>query len=212
MAIARLGAAECLRSGITTIADASFSGAAAFVAGELGLRGIVCLELFGADLDQLEEAEAKRSAFERGSIRVGLSPHAPYSASPDLYREAYRDGAVPVVTHVAESDDEVQYMLSGTGPIAAITSNPSPGMTPVRYLAREGLLRQTTLAAHCVKVDADEIALLAEHDVAVRTAPARTRSSAAASRPCVSSWTPAPGSASARTVPPRRRPSTSSRR
>jgi cytosine/adenosine deaminase-related metal-dependent hydrolase len=156
VAIARLGAAECLRSGITAIADASFSGAAAYVAGELGLR---------------EEAEAKRSAFERDSIRVGLSPHAPYSASAELYREAYRDGAVPVVTHVAESDDELQYMLSGTGPIAAITEIPSPGLTPVRYLAREGLLRQTTLAAHCVKVDADEIALLAEHDVAVAHCP-----------------------------------------
>jgi cytosine/adenosine deaminase-related metal-dependent hydrolase len=171
VAIARLGAAECLRSGITTIADASFSGASAYVAGELGLRGIVCLELFGADLAQLDEAHAKRSAFERGSIRVGLSPHAPYSASPDLYREAYRETAVPVITHLAESDDEVQYMLAGTGPIAAITEIPSPGLTPVRYLAREGLLRPATIAAHCVKVDADEIALLAEHDVAVAHCP-----------------------------------------
>jgi cytosine/adenosine deaminase-related metal-dependent hydrolase len=171
VAIARLGAVECLRSGITTIADASFSGAAAHVAGELGLRGIVCLELFGNDLEQLEEAHAKRSAFERGSLRVGLSPHAPYSASPDLYREAYRETAIPVITHVAESDDELQYMLAGTGPIAAITEIPSPGLRPVRYLAREGLLRPATIAAHCVKVDGDEIALLAEHDVAVAHCP-----------------------------------------
>ena len=171
VAVARLGAAECLRSGITTIADASFSGAAAYVAAELGLRGIVCLELFGTDLAQLDEAEAKRSAFERGSVRVGLSPHAPYSASAELYREAYRDSALPVITHVAESDDELQYMLAGTGPIAAVTEIPSPGLTPVRYLAREGLLRPATLAAHCVKVDTDEIALLAEHDVAVAHCP-----------------------------------------
>ena len=171
VAVARLGAAECLRSGITTIADASFSGAAAYVAAELGLRGIICLELFGTDLAQLDEAEAKRSAFERGSVRVGLSPHAPYSASAELYREAYRDSALPVITHVAESDDELQYMLAGTGPIAAVTEIPSPGLTPVRYLAREGLLRPATLAAHCVKVDADEIALLAEHDVAVAHCP-----------------------------------------
>jgi cytosine/adenosine deaminase-related metal-dependent hydrolase len=171
VAIARLGAAECLRSGITTIADGSFSGAAAYVAAELGLRGIVCLELFGTDLSQLEEAHAKRSAFERELVRVGLSPHAPYSASPDLYREAYRETPAPLITHVAESDDELQYMLAGTGPIAAVTEIPSPGMTPVRYLAREGLLRPATVAAHCVKVDADEIALLAEHDVAVAHCP-----------------------------------------
>ena len=48
LAIARLGAAECLRSGVTTIADASFSGMAALAASELGLRGIVAIEVFGA--------------------------------------------------------------------------------------------------------------------------------------------------------------------
>src|SRR5262249_44965953 len=37
LAIARLGALECLRSGITTIGDASFSGAAATACAELGL-------------------------------------------------------------------------------------------------------------------------------------------------------------------------------
>jgi cytosine/adenosine deaminase-related metal-dependent hydrolase len=170
VAIARVGAAECLGSGITTIADASFSGAAAFAAGEMGLRGVVCIELFGADPVQLEEA-AKRRAFEHGLIRVGLSPHAPYSASPELYREAYRDTAVPIITHVAESDDELQYMLFGTGPIAGITEVPSPGMTSVRYLAREGLLRPAMIAAHCVKVDEEEIDLLAGHDVAVAHCP-----------------------------------------
>jgi cytosine/adenosine deaminase-related metal-dependent hydrolase len=171
VAIARLGAAECLRSGITTIADASFSGAAAYATAELGLRGIVCIELFGQDLDQLEAAGAKRSGFERGLIRVGLSPHAPYSASADLYREAFRDTAVPVITHVAESDDELHYMLYGTGPIATISEISPPGTTPVRYLAEEGLLRPALVAAHCVKVDEEEIGLLAGHDVAVAHCP-----------------------------------------
>jgi cytosine/adenosine deaminase-related metal-dependent hydrolase len=165
-----VGAAECLRSGITTIADASFSGAAAYASGEMGLRGAVCIELFGADPVQLEEA-AKRRAFEHGLIRVGLSPHAPYSVSPDMYREAYRDTAVPIITHVAESDDELQYMLFGTGPIAGITDVPSPGVTPVRYFAHEGLLRPALIAAHCVKVDEEEIDLLAAHDVAVAHCP-----------------------------------------
>ena len=41
LAIARLGAAECLRSGIGTVGDASFSGAAGVAADELGLRAIV---------------------------------------------------------------------------------------------------------------------------------------------------------------------------
>src|SRR2546425_4725176 len=49
LAIARLGAAECLASGITTVGDCSYSGAAASACDELGLRAIVYLEVFGAD-------------------------------------------------------------------------------------------------------------------------------------------------------------------
>jgi 5-methylthioadenosine/S-adenosylhomocysteine deaminase len=41
LAIARLGASECLRSGVATIGDASFTGAAAAACADLGLNGIV---------------------------------------------------------------------------------------------------------------------------------------------------------------------------
>jgi cytosine/adenosine deaminase-related metal-dependent hydrolase len=173
LAIAKLGAAECLRSGITTIADASFGGAAALAAREMGLRGFVCLELFGSALTLLDEHAAYRSDLEGELIRVGLSPHAPYSVSTDMYRAAYTDNVAgtPMVTHLAESDDEVDYLLRGEGPIAEISGVTPPGMTPVRYMASEGLLKAVLVAAHCVKVDAEEIALLAEHDVAVAHCP-----------------------------------------
>ena len=46
-AIARFGAIECLRSGITTVGDCSFSGAAVTACDDVGLRGIVYLEVFG---------------------------------------------------------------------------------------------------------------------------------------------------------------------
>ena len=47
VAIARLGAADCLASGVSTVGDCSFTGAAAVAAAELGLSGIVYLEVFG---------------------------------------------------------------------------------------------------------------------------------------------------------------------
>jgi 5-methylthioadenosine/S-adenosylhomocysteine deaminase len=50
-AIARLGAAECLRSGITTVGDLAFSGASAHACADLGLRAIVYLEVFGHAAD-----------------------------------------------------------------------------------------------------------------------------------------------------------------
>ena len=53
-AIARLGALECLRSGITTVGDLSYSGAGATACAELGLRAIVYLEVFGPGTGQME--------------------------------------------------------------------------------------------------------------------------------------------------------------
>ena len=173
MAVARLGAAECLRSGVTTIADASYSGAAAVAAGELGLSGIVYLEVFGSDPARAEELRERLAALERERgelVSLGVSPHAPYSVSPALYAAVYALGR-PVATHVAESDDELDYLLRGEGPIAAVSEVDPPGTTSVRHLAAESLLGAHVVAAHCVKVDAAEIALLAEHDVAVAHCP-----------------------------------------
>jgi 5-methylthioadenosine/S-adenosylhomocysteine deaminase len=174
VAIARLGAAECLRCGVTTIADASFSGAALAAAAELGLAGYVGLEVFGADVEEalasLEERREELAALETPVLRLAVSPHAPYSVSADLYR-AVLDGGGFGITHVAESEDELRYLATGDGPIAAVSEVEPPGTTPVRHLAREGLLRPNVIAAHCVKVDEEEIALLAEHDVPVAHCP-----------------------------------------
>ena len=54
-AIARLGALNCLRSGITTVGDCSFSGAAATACADLGLRGTIYLEVFGATDEPIRE-------------------------------------------------------------------------------------------------------------------------------------------------------------
>lgn len=174
VAIARFGAAECLRSGITTVADASFAGAAAHAAADVGLRAIVGLEVFGADPraaeERLDELFARVEPALSERVRAAVSPHAPYSVSPDVYRVAYARGSA-VITHLAESDDELAYLRDGSGPIRRVSEVEPPATTPVRHLAREGLLGPHVLAAHCVKVDEEEIALLAEHDVAVAHCP-----------------------------------------
>jgi 5-methylthioadenosine/S-adenosylhomocysteine deaminase len=169
LAIARLGAAESLASGVTTIGDASFSGAAALAAAELGLPAIVFLEIFGADPAGVEELRgrlAELAGAVDGRVTLGVSPHAPYSVSPDVYAAAY-DLGLPIATHLAESDDERDYMLRGEGPIAAVSKVEPPQTTSVRHLAAQGLLRPGVVAAHCVKVDAEEIQLLARNGVAV---------------------------------------------
>ncbi len=170
--IARLGAAECLRSGVTTVGDASFSGAAATACAELGLRAIVYLEVFGKTAEQLETRFAANR--ERigdalsDRVRLGVSPHAPYTASPELYAACLELG-LPVATHLSESADEDRWLRFAEGPWAPMADSlpTPPGTSGIRMLAAEGLLGPEITAAHCVTVDEEEIALLAEHDVAV---------------------------------------------
>jgi 5-methylthioadenosine/S-adenosylhomocysteine deaminase len=176
LASARLGAAECLRSGITTVADYSFSAAGAVACAELGLRGIVYLEVFGADPERArEQFEGKLGRTEQHAserVRIGVSPHAPYSTSLDVYEWCSSLG-LPVGTHLAESVAEREWLVDGEGEFSAlrhIVVDPL-GETGIRALARRGLLGPDVIAAHCVHVDPEEIGLLAEHRVGVAHCP-----------------------------------------
>jgi cytosine/adenosine deaminase-related metal-dependent hydrolase len=171
VAIARLGAAECLASGITTVADASFSGASAIGVDELGLRAIVCLEVFGepGDIEARFEPNRRRIASSLSDrVRLGVSPHAPYTCTASLYRASSELG-VPLSTHLAESPAEDEWLVGGSGPMSVYADllTPPPGETAIRHLAREGVLSAELIAAHCVTVDAEDTRLLVEHDVAV---------------------------------------------
>ena len=175
-AIARLGAAECLRSGITTVGDLAFTGASAHACAELGLRAIVYLEVFGREgadaLRQFDEKRAYVDAALSERVRVGVSPHAPYTCSRDVYA-ACMTLDLPVATHLNESQDELDWLLRGEGPwqpFAEMLVEPE-GMSGIRSLAAAGLLDERVAAAHCVKVEPEEIGLLARHGVAVTHCP-----------------------------------------
>jgi cytosine/adenosine deaminase-related metal-dependent hydrolase len=175
-AIARLGALNCLRSGVTTIGDCSFSGAAATACSELGLRGTIYLEVFGeTDAPIHERFEPMRDRIAPAlseDVQIGISPHAPYTCTIELYRAADELG-LPIATHLAESDAETEFLRTGTGGWESFSDLlvPPLGTTGIRALADAGLLRPQVIAAHCVKADDEEIGLLAEHDVAVAHCP-----------------------------------------
>ena len=176
LALARLGAAECLSSGITTVMDASYSGASAQAAAELGLRAIVCLEVFGADparaLAHFEKLRLVAEAALSQRVRLGISPHAPYTVSSSVYLAAAELG-IPVATHLSESRSERLWMENGEGPLVALSEFllPATGETGIRALARAGALGRQVVAAHCVDLEPDEIELLAACDVGVAHCP-----------------------------------------
>jgi cytosine/adenosine deaminase-related metal-dependent hydrolase len=172
LAIARSGALESLRSGIATTADYSYSGAAAVAAEDVGLRAIVYLEVFGSDIGRASERyeQSRARAVETDRVRVGISPHAPYSTSLEVYEWCLSLG-VPVGTHLAESAAENEWLEHGTG---VWQSLPAPPVAPNGKRAvgtLEPVLGPDLLCAHCVEVKADEIELLAERRVPVAHCP-----------------------------------------
>jgi len=175
VAIATVGAHECLRSGVTTIGDCSFSGAAALAAAATGLRAIVYLEVFGHDasaLDRFHELHHVVEPVLSDRVHAGVSPHAPYTCTLEVY-EACAALGIPQATHFAESGAERDWLVDGAGdwsPLANLLV-PPPGETGIRLLADAGLLDQSLMAAHCVHADPDEIALLAAAGVGVAHCP-----------------------------------------
>ena len=171
VAVARSGVVDSLRAGITTTADYSFAGAAATAAAELGLRAIVYLEVFAADPAEAQrQFEEKRARIQETElVRIGVSPHAPYTCSVETYRWCLSLG-IPVGTHLAESANENEWLEHGTGPLEGIPVLVAPsGKRAVATL--EPVLGPDLLCAHCVEVNEEEIALLAARDVPVAHCP-----------------------------------------
>jgi cytosine/adenosine deaminase-related metal-dependent hydrolase len=174
--VAKLGAAQCLASGITTVGDCSYSGATAVACAELGLRATVYLEVFGADPTRALEhfagiRDRVADAFST-RVRPGVSPHAPYSVSLELY-EACAELGLPIATHISESPAEVAYLRTGTGAWGGYKDLlvASPGKTGTHLLAEHGLLGPHVVAAHCVVLDEDEIGLLASTGAGIAHCP-----------------------------------------
>jgi len=174
-AIAAEGAYQSLRSGVTTVGDCSFAGAAAEAAALSGLRAVVYLEVFGRDPSALARFHELRERVEPSlsdRVRLGVSPHAPYTCTLELY-EACAALGLPMATHLAESVSERLYLLDGSGDWSSFADLlvPPPGTTGIRLLSEAGLLGPRLMAAHCVDADAEEIGLLARAGVGVAHCP-----------------------------------------
>lgn len=183
---ARWGLVEALRAGVTTIAATEASGATAAALREAGLRGIVYLEAFGPDPRDVEAAWAdverrlaRAEAHAGALVRLGLSPHAPYTVSDALYQRVACAAAargLDVAAHIAESPAEVALVRHGAGPWAdALRARGLPveprARSPIALLARTGVLARAPLLIHAVHVDAEDLRLLAAHGARIAHCP-----------------------------------------
>ena len=181
------GACEAVRAGITCVGDASDSAMMSMLAlREVGLRGVVFQESFGPDPRLVEENFGKLKAkvrelreIETELVRVGVSPHAPYTVCrPQLEMIAEFATAewLPLMMHAAESEAEELFLREGVGIFAeglakrGIEWRP-PRVSTIQYLKEVGILACRPLLAHCIRVDDVDIELLRETGAKVAHCP-----------------------------------------
>ncbi len=147
---------------------------------ESGLAGVSYLEFFAigtrtqASIDRLESLLASTDTFKRGRVRLGLQPHAPNTVSPAGYEAARllaKRDALPLMTHLAESPEERQFIAEGTGPQCDLLKNLGiwsdeaardfgKGLTPIGHL--EPFIRQSgSSAVHVNQCSDADLAILA---------------------------------------------------
>jgi cytosine/adenosine deaminase-related metal-dependent hydrolase len=111
---------------------------------------------------QLDRLSAWLSRHPGCPWHAALSPHAPYTASPRLYRDAARlaqDLRLPFTTHWAESVEEKELFTSGRGPLRALL----PDQWTAGNLAdRASALPTGSLLAHANHLSDADLAAFAQ--------------------------------------------------
>lgn len=175
-----LGIAESCGWGTTTIGD---------IAGALsdperpdvgGPRCVAFLEILGLAPERVDEQLQRGREHLAGGTRVaptstirGLSPHAPYSVHPELFRglvDLAVAGHAPLAMHLAETREELQLLADGTGGFVPFLEELGVwrpeviprGSRPLDYL-RELARVKSALAIHGNYLAPDEIEFLAAH-------------------------------------------------
>lgn len=168
-----MGVAEMLRYGIGGTQDMYLGHAASARAlTESGVKAVLSQCCFCWDdsaytelpiYPQTLEAIERYSGADQGRIRVEFSLHAEYTSTEKAARgiaEAAAKAGSSIHVHVAETRDET-----------AQCRERHEGRSPVKYLADCGIFDIPAVAAHCVHLDEEDIAILKEHKVTVASCP-----------------------------------------
>ncbi|PYS01721.1 MAG: hypothetical protein DMG16_11570 [Acidobacteria bacterium] len=175
LASARLGCVEMIRAGVTCLGEVMDLGTAWQAMREFGLQGIAFQEVFGPAETQADQALADlkkkidtyRPA-QTDTLRVGVSPHAPYTVSAKLFCLVNRFANAEnlrMTTHIAESEDEGMFVRWGTGAFAerwterGIPLLPA-GCSPLAFIDGLGLVRPEMLLVHAIDLEDSDFEIL----------------------------------------------------
>lgn len=160
-----LAIVEMIKSGTTTFADMYFAmDEVAQAVEKTGMRACLSRGMVGigpqAEQAIIDSQELTKKWHKQGEGRITtmLGPHAPYTCPPDYLARVADiafDLGVGIHIHLAETLGEVRDIIQ------------QYGKTPAVVLQDAGLFKNHVLAAHCVHLDQEDIAVLAENKAAV---------------------------------------------
>ena len=167
---AMLAFMEMLRSGTTAFIDMYYyMDALGSAVRDSGIRAVLSRGLMNSADDpsvgelrlrEAIDAVAKWKGLDNLSFM--LAPHAPYTCDEGFQREVAAEAkklGLAINTHLSESLAEIE------------TIRENYGCSPIELFDRNGLLSDTTVAAHCVHISDNDIKILADRGVCVATNP-----------------------------------------
>lgn len=163
---ALLGLADAIRHGTTTLFDhhasANYVDGALDVIAEAvlqaGVRGVLCYEVTDRHGAAVADAGIKENL--RFMRRLEVDPNARLAAMFGLHASLTLSGATLQACKAAAPDDAGFHIHVAEHEQDQYDSLAKSGMRVVERLQNHGLLGPKSIAAHCVHVDAAEIALL----------------------------------------------------
>jgi cytosine/adenosine deaminase-related metal-dependent hydrolase len=180
------GLREAIRTGTTCIADTSSRDISLQYLVISGIRANVYLEVLGMDeshaTDILKALRIRLEGIKAlpDRLKVGISPHAPYSVSVSLFHKLSvfcSKNRLNSSIHVSETKDESLYLQGKPSGMDGYMKRfgwdvlkPNRGRTPVSFLNKYKLLNNG-IAVHSVHVNSRDISLLKSAGASVAHCP-----------------------------------------
>ncbi len=178
---AKLGAKKNIETGVSVIGEWSDWEVSAKAICETGLDGVIFQELITVfeheGLEQkLENVKQKaRAQSKECGLPVYIAPHTPYTVHLDKILE-YVESQSLCSMHVAEHENENQFLKSNSGAIAEFIKNnnvnfPTFGKSFIQFLNENSKSANHLQLVHCCDVDMEDIEIIAEKKWSVAHCP-----------------------------------------
>lgn len=167
---ANLAIIEMMKSGTTCFNDMQMNiHQTTRAVKESGMRAVICRGLVGSGNDEAGQSRLRQAYEERDAaqdcdrLTFKLGPHAPYTCDDEFLKivaaEAKKE-KMGIHVHLSESESEISQIQE------------KYGCTPIALAEKCGIFDVPAIAAHCVQVTDEDIAILKRKNVSVVTNPA----------------------------------------